>query len=181
MVISIITIRCQRNLSVAWIDYCKAFDSVPHSWIIRCLELYKVDDTLREFLKSQMSHWKTDITLNHSEGEIQIPGVKIKRGIFQGDSLSPLLFCLTIDPLSKLLKKQNIGYNIGKIRGDDAMKQLVSHLLFMDDLKLYADCDENLNKLMQTVHSFSKDIHMDFGTNVPNAQYSLGKRLKLQT
>ena len=122
-----------------------------------------MDDTLREFLKSQMSHWKTDITLNHSEGEIQIPGVKIKRGIFQGDSLSPLLFCLTIDPLSKLLKKQNIGYNIGKIRGDDAMKQLVSHLLFMDDLKLYADCDETLNKLVQTVHSFSKDIHMDFG------------------
>ena len=132
--------RRQRNLSMAWIDYRKAFDSVPHSWINRCLELYKVDDTLREFLKSQMSHWKTDITLNHSEGEIQIPGVKIKRGIFQGDSLSPLLFCLTIDPLSKLLKKQNIGYNIGKIRGDDAMKQVVSHLLFMDDLKLYADC-----------------------------------------
>ena len=33
----------------------------------------------------------------------------------------------------------------------------------MDDLKLYADCDETLNKLVQTVHSFSKDIHMDFG------------------
>ena len=55
--------RRQRNLSMAWIDYRKAFDSVPHSWITRCLELYKVDDTLREFLTHQMSLWKTDITL----------------------------------------------------------------------------------------------------------------------
>ena len=155
--------RRQRNLSMAWIDYRKAFDSVPHSWITRCLELYKVDDTLREFLQHHMSSWKTDITLRHSEGEIHMPDVKIKRGIFQGDSLSPLLFCLTIDPLSKLLKSKNIGYNVGKIRGNNAVKQVINHLLFMDDLKLYADSDENLNTLVQTVHQFSKDIHMDFG------------------
>ena len=155
--------RRQRNLSMAWIDYRKAFDSVPHTWINRCLELYKINDTLREFLKRQMLHWKTDITLNHKEGEMNIPDVQIKRGIFQGDSLSPLLFCLTIDPLSKLLKKQDIGYNIEKARGNQGGKQIISHLLFMDDLKLYADSDENLNALVQTVHQFSKDIHMDFG------------------
>ena len=28
----------QKNLSVAWIDYAKAYDSVPHSWILHCLE-----------------------------------------------------------------------------------------------------------------------------------------------
>ena len=27
----------QRNLSMMWIDYKKAYDSVPHSWIIKCL------------------------------------------------------------------------------------------------------------------------------------------------
>ena len=26
-----------RNLSTAWIDYKKAFDSVPHAWIIKAL------------------------------------------------------------------------------------------------------------------------------------------------
>ena len=33
----------------------------------------------------------------------------------------------------------------------------------MDDLKLYADSDSNLNKLVQIVHKFSRDICMDFG------------------
>ena len=110
-----------------------------------------------------MTKWNTDITLRHTKGEINIPNVKIRRGIYQGDSLSPLLFCLTLDPLSKLLKSNNIGYNLSTDLGKDAAKKIINHLLFMDDLKLYADSDENLNKLVQIVEKFSKDIHMDFG------------------
>jgi len=30
----------KKNLSTAWVDYKKAFDSVPHSWILKCLEIY---------------------------------------------------------------------------------------------------------------------------------------------
>ena len=96
----------RRNLSMAWIDYRKAFDSVPHSWINRCMELYKINDKIRGFLGKQMAKWKTDITLQHENGSITLPDVKIQRGIYQGDSLSPLLFCLTIDPLSKILKSK---------------------------------------------------------------------------
>ena len=33
----------------------------------------------------------------------------------------------------------------------------------MDDLKLFADSDSNLNKLLNVVHKFSNDIGMDFG------------------
>ena len=155
--------RRQRNLSMAWIDYRKAFDSVPHSWIIRCMELYKVSDNIRGFLGKQMAKWKTDITLQHENGSITLPDVKIQRGIYQGDSLSPLLFCMTIDPLSKMLKSKNIGYNLGKVRGERTEIELISHLLFMDDLKLYAENDEKLNELVQIVHNFSKDICMEFG------------------
>ena len=42
--------RRQRKLNMAWIDYKKAFDSVPHSWILRCLELYKVNNSIIRFL-----------------------------------------------------------------------------------------------------------------------------------
>ncbi|CAH2039600.1 unnamed protein product, partial [Iphiclides podalirius] len=33
--------RNRRNFSAAWTDYKKAFDSVPHTWLKRVLELYK--------------------------------------------------------------------------------------------------------------------------------------------
>ena len=110
-----------------------------------------------------MTTWKTDMTLAHNNGEITIQDVRINRGIYQGDSLSPLIFCLTLDPLSKIIKDLNIGYNVGKVRGQDANKEIISHLLFMDDIKLFADSDENLQKLIQTVHDYSNDIHMEFG------------------
>merc|ERR1711874_852843 len=68
------------------------------------------------------------------------------------------------DPLSKLIKSENIGYNLGKTRNRTAQEpEKVSHLLFMDDLKLYADSEDNLEKLIKKVNAFSKDINMDFG------------------
>ena len=154
--------RRQRNLSMAWIDYKKAFDSVPHSWILRCLELYNINGEIRAFLGHQMTKWKTNITLNHSEGQIVVPDVKIQRGIFQGDSLSPLLFCLAIDPLSKILKDHDIGYDLNKGRPKKERKRL-NHLLFMDDLKLYAETDQKLSQLIEEVYKFSNDISMEFG------------------
>ena len=38
--------RKKRSVSLMWIDYKKAFDSVPHSWIIEVIKLYKIDDTI---------------------------------------------------------------------------------------------------------------------------------------
>ena len=153
----------QRNLSMAWIDYKKAFDSVPHSWIMRCLELYKIDEEIRSFLSNQILKWKTTITLNHTEGQIVIPDIKIQRGIFQGDSLSPLLFCLTLDPLSKILKSFDMGYSMSRDRSRKSNDNKINHLLFMDDLKLYAESEEKLDQLINAVYEFSADIGMDFG------------------
>ena len=66
---------------MAWVDYKKAYDSVPHSWLIRCLDLYKISPTIKKFLAHQMKKWKTNITLKHNNGDMQIPDVKIRRGI----------------------------------------------------------------------------------------------------
>ena len=44
----------KRNLSGAWIGYKKVFDSVPHEWILRSLELFKVSPRVIGFLKHDM-------------------------------------------------------------------------------------------------------------------------------
>ena len=40
----------------------------------------------------------------------------------------------------------------------------ITHLLFMDDLKLYTRSEKGLDSLVQTVRGFSEDIAMEFGT-----------------
>ena len=41
----------KRNLSCSWIDYKKAFDSVPHELILRSLELFKVSPRIVDKLE----------------------------------------------------------------------------------------------------------------------------------
>ena len=40
----------KKNLSVMWIDYKKAYDSIPHSWLITVLKLYKINEHIINFI-----------------------------------------------------------------------------------------------------------------------------------
>ena len=148
--------NCKRrltNLCVAWIDYKKAYDMVPHSWILACLRMFKLADNVFNLIENSMSSWTVDLT---SGGEM-LGQVKIKRGIFQGDSLSPILFVLTMIPLSIVLNNLKVGYLLGRNRGK------LNHLLFMDDLKLYGKSMSELDSLVEATRIYSQDIGMEFG------------------
>ena len=141
------------NLSMAWIDYRKAYDLVPHSWVNECMEMFGIAENLRTFLQKSMQQWRASLTANGED----LGDVTVKREIFQGDSLSPFLFVLSIVPLSLILKKVNVCYKWGK------KEYKLNLLLFMDDLKLYAKREEQTNTLVRTVYVLSTDIGMEFG------------------
>lgn len=145
----------KRCLSMAWIDYQKAFDMVPHAWILKMLKLTKVAGNISSMLERTMAMWKTELTFNGD----RLASVDINRGIFQGDSLSPLLFVLAMIPLTRLLNREKFGFHYGDFDTS------INHLFFMDDLKLYAKNEDDLGKLMGIVHQFSNDIGMTFGMN----------------
>ena len=54
---------------MAWIDYQKAFDRVPHSWIIKSLELIGISNNVKLFTKKVMTYWKTRMCL-HAENKL---------------------------------------------------------------------------------------------------------------
>ncbi|KAL0852568.1 hypothetical protein ABMA27_016997 [Loxostege sticticalis] len=101
-----------KNLHLTYIDYKKAFDSVPHSWLIRVLQLYKINPTVITFLEDAMTKWKTTLSLTTKFTKIVTEEIHIGNGIFQGDSLSPLWFCLALNPLSYLLNQTKNGYKL---------------------------------------------------------------------
>ena len=142
-----------KNLAMAWIDYKKAYDMVPHLWIIECLDLLGVAENIKSFLANSIEKWKIILCSGNSElGEVEI-----KRGIFQGDSLSPLVFVLALIPLSLILRKVKAAYEFLE------SKERVNHLLYMDDLKLYRRSENGLGSLVQRVRVFSEDTGMEFG------------------
>ena len=102
---------CKRqltSLAVAWIDFRKAYDMIPHIWIQKCMEMFGVAVNVRSFVNASMKQWNIELTA----GNQRLGNVKIKRGIFQGDSLSPLLFIFVMIPLTLVLRqtKARMGY-----------------------------------------------------------------------
>ncbi|KAL0841160.1 hypothetical protein ABMA28_014906 [Loxostege sticticalis] len=150
----------KKDIFISYIDYKKAFDSIPHSWLLEILEIYKINPKIIEFLKNTMTSWRTTINLRSSTNDISTGEVYIKRGIYQGDSLSPLWFCLALNPLSNELNESKMGFNI---KCNRLVKHQITHLLYMDDLKLYADKVTNMSGLLDKTTEFSRDIKMDLG------------------
>ena len=85
-----------------------------------------------------------------SSGNFELSEVEIKQGIFQADSLSPLVFVLALILLSFILRKPKAAYKFSE------SKEKINHLLFMDDLKLYSRSEKGLDSLVQTVHVFGE-------------------------
>ncbi|XP_074000237.1 uncharacterized protein [Rhodnius prolixus] len=117
--------RQKRNLYMAYIDYRKAYDSVPHTWLTDILKLYGVATNVIRFLNVAMGSWRTHIVMPASEEVTRTEMIQIKRGIFQGDALSPLWFVLAINPLSALLESSGYGYAWGSAAPGQAVTPLL--------------------------------------------------------
>jgi hypothetical protein len=106
-----------------------------------------------------------DHSTTHTDGiqTIQSKEITIKKGIFQGDSLSAIWFCVCLNPLSQMLKNTEKGSKLKYTtnRRHDAVT--VNHLSYMDDLKLYANSTDQMQQLLEITKTFSQDTCMSFG------------------
>ena len=148
----------RRNLATAWLDYKKAFDSVSHTWLIKSLELAKIPTKIIDAIKRLMNKWRTKVYLYGEKVELETGFIEYLRRILQGDTLSLILFVLTVNPLSYLLHKEEED-----LLGSNEEWQNLTHLFFVDDLKLYASTVTKLRRLLGIVTQFSNDVAMQFG------------------
>ena len=90
-------------------------------------------------------------------GRPKVRRVKVRRGIFQKVSLSPLLIVLALIPMSLISRKVKAGYQLKDLQGK------VNHLLFMDDIKLHGYNKKRIETLINTVRIFSQKSEMELG------------------
>ena len=110
---------------MTWIDYKKAYDMFPLSWILYCLKMYKIPDQILQFIEKTVQTWRVELTA----GGQSFAEVKIQRGIFQGDALSPLLFMIAMMPLNHIFRKCTARYKLSK------SQEKINLLMYMDDIK----------------------------------------------
>ena len=93
------------------LDAKKAFDSVEHSYIEKCLRKFGLASFVSIF-KVLYSELKSDILIN---GKI-VSGYQIKRGVKQGDALSCILFIMCMEPLIANIEKNDAIETIYSIK-----------------------------------------------------------------
>ena len=115
-------------------------------------------------LDNKLSQNVQNITRNHKLLRVELTAggkilaeTKILRGIFQGDALSPLLFIIAMMPLNHILRKWTAGYKLSR------SQEKINHPMYIDDIKLSAKNEKELETLIHTVTIYSQDIGMEFG------------------
>ena len=130
---------------------------MPHDWLIKALHLAKVPLEIVIAIEALTKTWTTQAGLQAKNTTIETDNIDYQRGILQGDGLSVILFALSINPVSFLLRKME-GYELG-----ETIKLIINHLLFVDDLKLYSRTLHQMKKLLDIITTFTNDIGMIFG------------------
>ena len=92
------------------------------------MEMCEVADNIFHILSKRMESWQTILM----SGNEELARENNQRKIFQGDTLSPLLFVIGLIPLAHTLQKVTAGCKFGR-----GYHKKIIHLLFIDDLKLY--------------------------------------------
>lgn len=138
----------QRPLYLAFIDYQKAFDSISHNSIWEALKVNNIDGTYCNLIKNIYERSTSRVSL-----ETNGPEIKIKRGVKQGDPLSPKLFIAVLEMIFKKLKWKKLGILING--------EYLSHLRFADDIILFSESISQLENMIQHLQSESASVGLE--------------------
>ena len=132
------------------VDLKKAFDSVRWDFVISTLNAIGCPQNFVSWIKQCITTPSFSVALNgSSEGYFQS-----SKGLRQGDPLSPYLFVLAMEVLSKLLSSR---FQAGYITYHPKTEELgISHLMFADDIMIFFDGGESsLHGITEAVHDFA--------------------------
>lgn len=128
--------ECNIIFYCCFVDYSKAFDSLIHEKIWQALKNQGVDIKYIRILKNIYLNSTAKIKLEKEGSEI-----KIKRGVRQGDPVSPKLFTAVLEEVFRQLDWERYGL---RINGEN-----LSHLRFADDLIILSHSAEELQIMLQ--------------------------------
>ncbi|CAA7048424.1 unnamed protein product [Microthlaspi erraticum] len=133
------------------VDIAKAFDSVSWDFLLNCLEGLELPEEYRKWLKACIC--TTNFTVGYN-GMVQ-GYFKGKRGLRQGDPLSPYLFVIAMNCLSLMLNKAAEEKKFTYHKGCAGSK--LTHLCFADDLLIFVEGTLNsVQNVLQVLLEFQK-------------------------
>lgn len=139
--------RCHKTLHCIWLDLKNAFGSVRHDLLLHSLRMANIPENILTYI----ANFYKNIRVCVRTETFTTRAIDLKVGVFQGDTLSPIIFLMAINPLLNLIcRDEHHGYNF---RG----KSIVS-LAFADDITLCYRNKKTAQRLLYRIDEQFKSV-----------------------
>jgi hypothetical protein len=139
--------KSRDGMAAVQLDITKAFDTVPHRAIDAALQRLGLPKGIRESIMNSYNDLHTSVQYNGAN-----TNVKLKRGVKQGDPLSPFIFNAVMNPLLEQLEQMD-GFEIDE-------SHHLSALAFADDLILLASTAAKVKLLLRHTEAYLSNLGM---------------------
>lgn len=139
-----------RELFLCFIDYEKAFDKVQHEKLVQILQKYQIDGDDMTLICNL--YWQQEANIRTSTNRLSRESVEIKRGVRQGCPISPRLFNIYSEEITRHPRIQNTGF---KIHGER-----IGSISYADDKVLIAETPQQLQRMVDRLNKESRKLGM---------------------
>jgi hypothetical protein len=153
---------------LVYLDFCKAFDTVPHCRLVKKLEAHGVCGKVKEWIKNWLTNRRQRVCV---DGDIS-EWVDVTSGVPQGSVLGPVLFLIYINDLD-----QGIVSKIGKFADDSKLSKTIKDQKGIEELQSDLAKLEKWSNMRQMKFNIDKCSVIHLGKVNPKNQYTLGNSI----
>ena len=147
----------KKRVYTAFIDYTKAFDLIDRTSLWRKLLAHNINGKILRVIFNMYANAKSCIRSGHKLSDF----FTCKRGVRQGENLSPLLFAIYLNDFEDYLSERYSGMETlaNEIRNninDDEIQIYVKlfTLLYADDTVILAESEAELQKALDSLEEY---------------------------
>lgn len=158
-----------QKVAVVYLDFCKAFDKVPHQRLLVSLQCHGLDGFLLRWIETWLVGRKQRVVLNGQQSE----WAEVKSGVPQGTVLAPLLFIIFVNSLDN-----NLSSRLWKFADDIKLAKAITSDEDMKTLQSDLNILFNWSRKWQMEFNVEKCKVLSVGVNENDRYYLNGSQLQ---